>query len=115
MAVLRMLLGFIGWEDFKQGLRVSLYVILFTGACVTPFFCNFLLFIFNKISLLFHLFFRYLTCLCPYSNNLMLRSTYMCRPNIVDNKEYIGSTCKLAVDIRLYEYGHEQVKLKKKR
>jgi hypothetical protein len=25
MAILRMLMGFVGWEDFKQGLRVSVY------------------------------------------------------------------------------------------
>ena len=34
----------------------------------------------NQISLLFHLFLLILTCSCPYSYNLMLTATYMCRP-----------------------------------
>ena len=53
--------------------------------------CNFFLlsvyiFIFNKnvfISFLFHLFFLILTCSCPYSYNLMLTATSMCRPYIL--------------------------------
>ena len=47
---------------------------------ITPFhFFNFLLtlFIFNKISLPFHLFFFNLTCSCPYSCNPMLNSKLM--------------------------------------
>jgi hypothetical protein len=43
----------------------------------------FVLFIFNKISLLFHLLFLYLTCACPYSCNLMLTATCMCRSYII--------------------------------
>ena len=39
-------------------------------------------FIFNQTSLLFHLFFLNLTCLCPHSYNLMLTTTYVCRPYI---------------------------------
>ena len=38
------------------------------------------IFIFNKISLLFHPFFLKLACSCPYPYNLMLTATYMCRP-----------------------------------
>jgi hypothetical protein len=34
-----------------------------------------------KISLLFHLLFLNVTCSCPYSYNIMLITTYMCRPN----------------------------------
>jgi hypothetical protein len=34
------------------------------------------------ISLLFHLFFLILTCLCQYSYNLILTTTCMCRPYI---------------------------------
>ena len=36
------------------------------------------------ISLLFHLFFLILTCLCQYSYNLMLTTIYMFRPYIID-------------------------------
>jgi hypothetical protein len=36
---------------------------------------------FNKISLLIHLLFLDLTCLCLYSYNLMLTATFMCRRN----------------------------------
>ena len=35
-----------------------------------------------KISLIFHLFFLYLTCSCPYSCNLMLTATYLCKLSI---------------------------------
>jgi hypothetical protein len=37
------------------------------------------IFIFNQISLSFHLFSLNLTCSCPYSYNLMLTATYLCR------------------------------------
>ena len=30
--------------------------------------------------MLFHLSFLYLTCSCPYSYNLILTATYLCRP-----------------------------------
>jgi hypothetical protein len=33
-------------------------------------------------SLLFHFFFLIITCSCPYSCNVMLTATYMCRPYI---------------------------------
>jgi len=49
-----------------------------------------IVFIFNKISLLFHLFILNLTCSCPYSYNLMLTTTYACRPyiyNIMDTSK----------------------------
>jgi hypothetical protein len=47
-----------------------------------PFQLSVCIFIFNKISLLFHLFFLILTCTCPYSYNLVLTATYMCRSYI---------------------------------
>ena len=48
---------------------------------IPPFFkLSVYIFIFNKISLLFHPFFLKLTCSCPYAYNLMLTATYTCRP-----------------------------------
>jgi hypothetical protein len=51
-------------------------------------FCSYIHFQYNFfISLLFHHFFLIWTWPCPYSYNLMLRATYMCRRLL-----YIGST-----------------------
>ena len=59
----------------------------FTGIIPPPFFfkLSVYIFIFNRISLLFHLFYLILTCSCPYSYNLMLTATYMCRFYIYTN------------------------------
>jgi len=59
------------------------------------------IFIFNKISLLFHLFFFYLTCSCPYSYNLMLTASCMCRP-------YIYSYYPIIIRVVLhYDHDHD--------
>jgi hypothetical protein len=49
--------------------------------CAPPPFFNFLftLFLFNKMSLSFHLFFLNLACSCPHSCTQMLTVTYVCR------------------------------------
>jgi hypothetical protein len=66
------------------------------------------------ISLLFHLFFLILTCSCQYSYNLMLTSNCRCRPYI-DNNNPQDKKMQFDVNIRLYEYWHEQVEIRKKR
>ena len=38
------------------------------------------------------------------------RATYMCRPYIIYRGMYRIDTCNIAVNMRLYEYGHEQAK-----
>jgi hypothetical protein len=48
---------------------------------------TYIAFIFNEISLLFHLFILNLTCSYPYSYNLMLTTTYVCRPYIYNNMD----------------------------
>ena len=83
----------------------------------TPLFLTFCLQIYFQynffISLLFHLFFLILTCSCQYSYNHMLTSNCMCRPYIDTNNP--GRHMQFDVNIRLYEYWHEQVKIRKKR
>jgi hypothetical protein len=73
-----------------QNDRSKQFLCRFTGARGTelspPFFkLSVYIFIFNRISLLFHLFYLILTCSCPYSYNLMLTPTYMCRFYIYTN------------------------------
>ena len=71
------------WNKFRK-IRNEVTSLVHRGARGTdppPFFLTFCLqIIFNKISLLFHLFFLILTCSCQYSYNLMLTSNCMCRP-----------------------------------
>jgi len=44
----------------------------------------------------------------------MLTATYMCMPIIVDNNRVDTPCMQVTVNTRLYEYGHEQVRIRKK-
>jgi hypothetical protein len=80
--------------------------------CHPPCFNSVYIFIFNKISLSFHLFFLILTYSCPYSYNFMLTATYIYRPYIYILKSY---TCSLRVhlmhliSIMSFKLGHELI------
>ena len=90
--------------------RVAISVWSSTGACGTdlpppPFFkLSVYKFIFNKISLLFHLFFLILTCSCHYSYNLMLTTTCMCRPYIDGCAHALMSRRKIFTSSYYYKF-----------
>ena len=70
-------------EDGGNGITFvhMLYITVARGTELPPLFLlSVYIFIFNKMSLLFHLFFLVLTCWRSYSYNLMLTAICMCRP-----------------------------------
>ena len=60
----------------------------------SPFKLSVYISIFNKNSLLFHLFFLNLTCSCPYSYNFMLTATYKCQQNKCYPRKHLNSEKK---------------------
>ena len=88
----------------------------------SPFFNFLITYIFSIKCLLFHLFFFYLICLCPYSYNLMLTATYWCRPYTTrqeSSKVYKSYNCLLRLHllhlISIMSFKLEHVSVPKRR
>ena len=83
------LYGFVGiWHPDLSILFTTQSQALVARNYPHPPFWSVYIFIFNNISLYFHLFYLILTCSCPFSYNLMLTSPYMSRPQALVARNY---------------------------